>query len=390
MRITKIKLLIFTLLLSFTAITGGILIKSGNNNKYQQQLNLGYQFLNKMDYQAAIAAFNGAIEIDPKAYEAFLGITQAYMGIEEYASAVSYMEQIYALTQNVVIKQSLETIQNLTNTDEIKKELENAIEHIKPGSIISSNETVKSASDSLDNNVTIENKNTLPQVEENIERNPNSIYPTQSQEFLTKSFNYTASEFTFMGYPVNENHFYEWKAAIGIPEDSLNTLLPGNSMSAYMSYEDSSEYDTPSADVTITGWQALHLLDESETPIIDWAYRAGQGIPYYFLFGTASGAEGWQASIATNVGTPIPLGSSFEEVITILGCTQAPVLNADMVTVYGNSQNPMAYINYISSGDMWPSYGDTCLSITSTVSSDQFNIYFRNNLVSAIDVWSRG
>ena len=227
MKNNKIKIVLFTLLLLFAVMIGMVLINSSNHKKYQQQLNLGNHFLGEMDYESAIAAFHGAIEIDSKAYEAFLGITQAYIGLEEYTSAVSSMEQVFVLTQNDFIKISLENIRNTTNTEDIKKELENAVAYLKSNDISSypifTNNNIGTDSansntvpDASTNNIVPGNvtETITPQMNENIGTSSDNIYHTGNQNTSTQSFNYTASEFTFMGYPVNEDHFSEWKSAI--------------------------------------------------------------------------------------------------------------------------------------------------------------------------------
>lgn len=91
MKTQKLKLIIFAMII-IAAIVGGIFIVNKNkDSKFQQQLNLGNEALLNLDYEAAAAAFANAIGIDPKAVEAYLGITKAYVAMEDYEEASEYL-----------------------------------------------------------------------------------------------------------------------------------------------------------------------------------------------------------------------------------------------------------------------------------------------------------
>ena len=87
----KVKLIIFALVI-VAAIVGGIFIVNKNKDaKFQEQLNLGNEALRNLDYEGAVTAFANAIGIDPKQVEAYLGITEAYVAMEDYVSASEYL-----------------------------------------------------------------------------------------------------------------------------------------------------------------------------------------------------------------------------------------------------------------------------------------------------------
>ncbi|MCD7751917.1 MAG: tetratricopeptide repeat protein [Lachnospiraceae bacterium] len=54
---------------------------------WQEQYDLGMQYLTEGDYEAAIVAFTAAIEIDSKDIQAYTGLAQAYIGMNDYESA---------------------------------------------------------------------------------------------------------------------------------------------------------------------------------------------------------------------------------------------------------------------------------------------------------------
>lgn len=57
-----------------------------------EQLELGQKYLAELDYEQAIVAFNKAIELDPKVWDAYTGIAKAYQGQEKYAEATEILE----------------------------------------------------------------------------------------------------------------------------------------------------------------------------------------------------------------------------------------------------------------------------------------------------------
>lgn len=59
-------------------------------------LSMGQQYLNKLDYGGAIAAFTRAVELDPNNTEARVGLAEAYAGLGEYEFAEEVLgEMVY-------------------------------------------------------------------------------------------------------------------------------------------------------------------------------------------------------------------------------------------------------------------------------------------------------
>lgn len=77
------SLLIVLSVIAVLLIFLGVIIIVGSKssfNKFQEQLDLGNRYLSEMNYEQAIAAFEAAIEIDPKNVEAYKGLIEAYLG----------------------------------------------------------------------------------------------------------------------------------------------------------------------------------------------------------------------------------------------------------------------------------------------------------------------
>ncbi len=49
--------------------------------KVGKQLDLGQQYLLNLEYEEAVAAFEIAIEIEPKNVDAYMGMAEAYIGM---------------------------------------------------------------------------------------------------------------------------------------------------------------------------------------------------------------------------------------------------------------------------------------------------------------------
>ncbi|MBR0092333.1 MAG: tetratricopeptide repeat protein, partial [Lachnospiraceae bacterium] len=64
------------------AVGVGVIVYSNSPaRRLQQQLDLGARYLSELDYEQAIAAYEAALEIDPKSAEAYGGLIDAYSGM---------------------------------------------------------------------------------------------------------------------------------------------------------------------------------------------------------------------------------------------------------------------------------------------------------------------
>ncbi len=83
----KNHIIIILLLIAITGVSSFILFllfMNSDEQRIKRQLSLGEKYLDEMDYENAILAYNMAIAIDPNSVESYVGLAEAYAGIEEY------------------------------------------------------------------------------------------------------------------------------------------------------------------------------------------------------------------------------------------------------------------------------------------------------------------
>ena len=80
------------------------------DKRLAEQLDLANRYLEELDYEQAVAAFEAAIEIDPKNEDAYLGLAEAYIGLEDYESAAEAIEEGIEQTGAEALEARLEEI----------------------------------------------------------------------------------------------------------------------------------------------------------------------------------------------------------------------------------------------------------------------------------------
>lgn len=80
-------------------IVAGILVLMLNSDgrRLNHQLQLGQKYLEEMDYEQAIVAFNEAIKIDPVNVDAYLGLADAYLRLGEYEDSLACIDRLLEL-----------------------------------------------------------------------------------------------------------------------------------------------------------------------------------------------------------------------------------------------------------------------------------------------------
>lgn len=92
----KNKTVFFILAISIMIVSAFIFLlvfKNTPGQRLKQQLSLGDKYLEELNYEDAALAYKAAIEIDPKSADAYVGLTNAYIGLEEYDLAYETVEQ---------------------------------------------------------------------------------------------------------------------------------------------------------------------------------------------------------------------------------------------------------------------------------------------------------
>lgn len=115
------------LIISITAIALVILVafgvvltinvRSANREKaLQEQLDLGNKYLNELDYEQAIVAYEAAIEIDPMSVEAYLGLADTYLNMEDFEKAKEVLQAGYDATGDERIKEKITELEEIIST----------------------------------------------------------------------------------------------------------------------------------------------------------------------------------------------------------------------------------------------------------------------------------
>lgn len=147
----KLTIIIFACIIS--VLTACASVTGINLSPYEQQIDLGYKFLEEEKYEEAILAFNKAIEIDVKQDKAYIGLADTYvnkwdensiddannaltLGYEQSKSEniiltyIRLADFILDKSNNQWAVQLLEFGYNLTNDERIKSKIDIIIEKV--------------------------------------------------------------------------------------------------------------------------------------------------------------------------------------------------------------------------------------------------------------------
>ena len=87
--------------LLLAVIIVGIILSGSKSRELKKQISLGQQYLSELNYEQAVATFYQAIEMDPYNVDAYIGIADAYLGMEAYEQAKTILEEgIRLFTEN--------------------------------------------------------------------------------------------------------------------------------------------------------------------------------------------------------------------------------------------------------------------------------------------------
>ena len=123
--------------LCILAIEAIVVVGSNGDRKLNAQLKLADRYLDELDYEAAIAAYEAAIEIEPRCEAAYLGMAEAYKALGEYEKALETLETGYDATGSEKILEALDELKAYLeeqNAEEISEEptqeAENVTDHV--------------------------------------------------------------------------------------------------------------------------------------------------------------------------------------------------------------------------------------------------------------------
>lgn len=110
------RLLLFAVtgaaLVLLAAIIACVAVFGDSGRKLQEQLDLGAKYLEEMDYEQALMAFNTALEIEPKNADAYLGIVEVYIRTNEFETALEYAREGYGVTGDERLKEKIDMIES--------------------------------------------------------------------------------------------------------------------------------------------------------------------------------------------------------------------------------------------------------------------------------------
>ena len=226
----KIKLLVFALVIAAAVGSGIFIVSQNNTSKFQQQLKLGNEALLNLDYEEAITAFANAIGIDSNSVEAYLGIAEAYIGLNDYGMASEYLSIGYEEIPSPSILSMLDSLtpedyvslgkELLTqgNPDLAKDAFEEALK--KDPNNEEALKGLEDAKNHPDYSGDEDAGNDAPS--DGGASNPSNATPPAANN---SSLQFDPYGFTFMGYPIHENHYEDWKSAVGLSPEA-GTLSP--------------------------------------------------------------------------------------------------------------------------------------------------------------------
>ena len=190
---------IMALISALIAFLIGLGIYNAPENRLARQLDLGQKYLEEQDYEQAIYAFNEAVTIDPMCVEAYLGLAEAHVGLDDLESAISVLKRGYELIQDESINEEIGLLENNTGKSNESKESEQ--------------DTKESVGEEEGDN-TVEN--TEEGIEEGTEENTEIESPERTEEIETTEFN----EEQATGFIITEEEF-KYRVMFNIPLDLL-------------------------------------------------------------------------------------------------------------------------------------------------------------------------
>ena len=128
---TKLIIAVSAVVIAVLTITAIVLVgaKSATARKVGEQLSLGEKYLSELNYEQAIAAYELAIEIDPKSADAYLGLAEVYEEMGEFDKAIEVLEEAKA----VVGEEELERVEaKLKEIEEKKQEALKPVATVTP------------------------------------------------------------------------------------------------------------------------------------------------------------------------------------------------------------------------------------------------------------------
>ena len=102
------------ILLSLTCILAAACGCGQHTPTWQEQYDLGVRYLSEGKYEEAVIAFTAAIEIDPKQADAYLGLADAYIALDDLARAEQVMnDALHTVEKTEAVQAKLDSLREV-------------------------------------------------------------------------------------------------------------------------------------------------------------------------------------------------------------------------------------------------------------------------------------
>ena len=96
----KVWISIVVVLLVVIGIITAVTVSGSSDTKaVLKQLSLGEKYLSELDYEKAVVAYNKVIEIEPRNLQAYLGLAEAYEGLDQTENAIAALETAISIVK---------------------------------------------------------------------------------------------------------------------------------------------------------------------------------------------------------------------------------------------------------------------------------------------------
>lgn len=102
-------------------LVGAVVYMNSDPVKVKKQIDLGNKYLDNLEYDEAIAAFNIAIDIDPMNAEAYYGLAKVYMETGDSEKALEVLEKGFKKTEDEKLEKTIARLKKKIEKEEQEK-----------------------------------------------------------------------------------------------------------------------------------------------------------------------------------------------------------------------------------------------------------------------------
>ena len=110
--------IIAVLMVVLAVVIGIAIFTNSPAQKYRRQIKLAEKYLDELDYDKAIASYKAAIEIDPKNPEAYEGLADVYIEIDDVEAAIDILESGLKKTKDEGLEKKIARLEKENETDD--------------------------------------------------------------------------------------------------------------------------------------------------------------------------------------------------------------------------------------------------------------------------------